>query len=410
MKRLRSSDIRAEAIRELEAIDATLSGTGAPPQDAALVELVRELRASRPRPREQFARMLDAKVAQGFESDLTRESRGGRTGSSQPEAPRGIVRRSPLLRPAIGVGLAIAVAVAVALPLALSGAGHGRGTVQAPPRPSGQSAVATPAPQATVEAGPLRAPLIKGQEQAAPVRRASSPPPASADTASPRQVERTATLDVGVAPSSIESTSQQVFTLVSAFNGYVRQSNVSSGGSAQGGASFDLRIPSSTLSGAIAALSHLGHVRSENNTTNDVTEQFNSLRRSLGDLQAERASLLKQLAGVSDPQQAASLRARLQVVERRISQLQGAIGALRIRINYTSLALTLTAETQLGSKQGDLTPGGAARDAAQILQAALAVLVIGVAALLPLGALALAAWILTAGTRRRLREQALDTS
>jgi hypothetical protein len=242
-----------------------------------------------------------------------------------------------------------------------------------------------------------------------PANGSQSTPAAAAAAPPARQVERTATLDLGVAPSSIQSTSQQVFTLVSSYRGYVRQSNVSSGGP-YGGASFDLRIPSSQLAAAIAALSHLGHVRSENDTTNDVTEQFDSLQGSLAGLRAERASLLKQLAGASEPQQEAALKARLHALDGRISNVQRELAALRERVNYTRLALTLTAETPVGSKQGDLTPGGAARDAGQILEAALAVLVIGVAAVVPVAALALAAWGLILGTRRRVREQALDAS
>jgi hypothetical protein len=223
-----------------------------------------------------------------------------------------------------------------------------------------------------------------------------------------RQVERTSTLDIGVAQDSIQSTAQRVFTLASAFGGYVKQSNVSSSGPPQGGASFDIRLPSSKLPSAIAALSHLGHVRSENDTTNDVTDQLSSLRRSLGGLEAERSSLLRQLATASEAQQAASLKARLHAVEARVSRLQGAVRGLTARVDYTSLALSLTPESSGGAASGDLTPGAAAGDAAKILEAALAVLVIGAAAVLPLAVIVVAGWSAVALTRRRLREQALD--
>jgi hypothetical protein len=228
--------------------------------------------------------------------------------------------------------------------------------------------------------------------------------------APPRLLERTSTLDIGVTQDSVQSAAQRVFTLASAFGGYVKQSNVSSGSSGQGGASFDVRLPSSNLSPAIAALSHLGHVRSENDTTNDVTDQLGSLRRSLGALQAERSSLLRQLAVASEAQQAATLKARLRFVEGRISQVQGALRALTARVDYTSLALSLTPESSGGAASGDLTPGAAAGEAARILDAALAVLVIGAAAALPLAAIILTGWIAVALLRRRLREQALDAS
>jgi hypothetical protein len=190
----------------------------------------------------------------------------------------------------------------------------------------------------------------------------------------------------------------------------VRQSNVSSGSVGQGGATFDLRLPASNLTTAIAALSRLGHVRSETDTTNDVTDRLGSLERSIAGLQAERASLLRQLAAASEPQQEASLKARLHALEARISQLQGTVGALRNRVDYTSLALSLTPEAAAGAASGDLTPGGAADDAARILDAALAVLVIGAAAVLPLASLIVGVWFVTVLMRRRLREHALDAS
>jgi hypothetical protein len=223
-------------------------------------------------------------------------------------------------------------------------------------------------------------------------------------------VERTSTLEIGVAPDSVQSAAQRVFSLASSYGGYVAQSNVSTGSPPQGGASFDVRLPSSKLSAAIAALSHLGRVRSENNSTNDVTDQLGSLRRSLAGLQAERSSLLRQLAAATEAGPAQTLKERLHRVEASISHVQAAVRALVARVDYTSLALTLTAESSAGAASGDLTPGAAAGDAARILDAALAVLVIGGAAALPLAAIVLLGWIAVALGRRRLREHALDAS
>jgi hypothetical protein len=125
-------------------------------------------------------------------------------------------------------------------------------------------------------------------------------------------------------------------------------------------------------------------------------------------LRAERASLLKQLARASEGQEEARLKDRLRYVDPQISQQQGALGALTNRINYTALALSLTAESAAASKQSGPTPGAAARDAGKVLEAALAVLVLAAAAALPLGFIALAAWVVIASARKRLREQALD--
>jgi len=238
-----------------------------------------------------------------------------------------------------------------------------------------------------------------------------------------RLIERTATLDVGVAPSAIEPNAQRVFTIVSAVGGYVRQSSVSSGEPSRGvepvhgeedqrgGASFDIRVPSANLSSAIAALAHLGHVRSETNTTNDVTDQHTSTDRSLALAQAERASLLAQLRKTTAESEAARLKSRLHAIDEHIGQLQRQLRALDQRVTYTSLSLSLTPESSRGGAgAGGLTPGGAAHDAATILAVALAVVLIAAAALLPVAAVVFALWAAFALTRRRLREQALDTS
>jgi uncharacterized protein DUF4349 len=415
MSRHEQRTLSAQMRRELEAVDAALTGEPLRGDDAPLGELTLTLRSLRPRPGGDFIRALDARAARGFAPDMAgeaaaRDAPAGEAPASQAPArerlrPR---RRRPgavLLMPAAGLGLAVVVAV---LAVSLSGGSGGR--------QAGQAVSAGPSRGLSAPPAPVAAPTVTrgtpfpgaGKADLQTTAGSASAPSVAAPTA--RQVERTSTLEVGVAPGSIQSAAQRVFALTSAFGGYVRQSSVSAGSVGQGGASFDVRLPSANLSAAIAALSRLGHVRSETDTTNDVTDQVSSLERSLGGLQAERASLLRQLAAASEAQLEASLRARLRAVEGRISQLQGQLGALRSRIAYTGLALSLTPEAAAGAASGDLTPGGAAHDAARILDAALAVLVIAAAAVLPLGSLIVGAWFLTALMRRRLREQALDAS
>jgi hypothetical protein len=409
MSRLEKSQMSPAGQRELEAVDAALRGEGVAGAHAPLAELARTVQTLRPRPGEEFVRALDSRAARGFApagrdrahakgSPLrwwaaTRERLAGRRGP-----------RAALLFPA--AGLALAAILAVTLTVSLSDSGDGRTARPLPEKAQPGLVEAKPAGGGTAHS-----------DSATPATRApgavpgtAAPQASGAPGAASRQVERTSTLDVGVAPDSIQSASQRVFTLVSTLGGYVRQSSVSSGDPGQGGSTFDIRVPSSRVAAAIAALAHLGHVRSENDTTNDVTDELGSLQRSLGGLRAERASLLRQLAAATEPQLAAKLKTQLRRVEARISQVQGSLRALTTRINYTSLALSLTPESSVGAASGSLTPGAAARDAARILDAALAVLVIGAAVVLPLALAILAVWLAMALTRRRLREQALDAS
>jgi hypothetical protein len=422
-RRRGTGELTFEAQRELEALEAAVRGEPVAPEHQALAELALALREERPRPNAEFARALDARAAHGFRGAGSEERSGARArealamwplaGRRQADgAPR---RRVPRRRLALGLGAGSALAaLVVASVFVLSG---GRSEH---PRPGlGPAAVAGPTVSAPAVSGAGRA----GQLGTAERGPAEPAPPAiagaeAAPAGAARAVERTATLDVGVSRRSIQSTAGRVFTLVSAFGGYVRQSSVSSGTAGAGssgpgssgeeGASFDVRVPSARLSAAIAALSHLGHVRSETNTTNDVTDQLGALRRALGDLRAERASVLKQLSAASSAERVAALKQRLRALDAQIGRRQAQLRALNARVDYTSLALSLTPEESGGASAGNLTPGGAAKDAARILDAALAVLVLAAAALLPLGAIVIAGWSAVALTRRRLREQALD--
>ena len=85
MKRHRNSDMSAEVVSELDAIDATLAGAPVPAQHARLADLARELRASRRAPGQDFVATLDAKVAQGFAGAVA--PTGGRRASTRPGVP-----------------------------------------------------------------------------------------------------------------------------------------------------------------------------------------------------------------------------------------------------------------------------------------------------------------------------------
>ncbi len=360
---------------ELAALDAALRGEDVGREHAELATLATALRETRPRPNEELVRSLDARAAQGF----ARKRARGRIE---------VVRRHR----AFAVAAVALLAVAVVIPVGLSSRSSGD-----------KSASDHAAEPSAVRRGDLAvAPAASPSASAGASTAAKAPSPGA------RQVEHTAALDVGVAPSSIQSAAQQVFTLASAFHGYVQQSSVSSGTGEQGGASFQLRVPSANLPGAIAALAHLGHVRSENEATNDVTEEMGSLQRSLGDAKAERQSLLAQLARSAEPEALETLKRKLQAVDTHIAQLTGSIQALTSRVVYTNVALSLTPERQAGAGAGDLTPGGALHDAGLILDTGLALLVLAAAVLVPLAVLASGALLALTATRRRLREQALD--
>lgn len=411
--------LNADAIRELQALDAALRGESVEGEHASTVELVRAMRAVKPAPSERAALALNTRVAHAFERKPRRASRlRARTGrppraaeaESRGTGHRRSWPRTVFSHPGWVAGALAGVALAVAVPLTLTGATRPPSGEATSARAPATSAPATRAPSRVLAPAPFAA-------QAAPAAAAQSA----------RQVERAATLDVGVASNAIQSTAQRVFTLASAFHGYVQQSSVSTGGKPteppvqvergeggdqgeQGGASFQLRLPSSSLGAALAALAQLGHVRSETDTTNDVTGQVDGLQRSLHDAEARRSSLLGQLTRASSAESEAALKRRLRAVERRISGLRQALDGVNGRVQYTNVALSLTPEAHRSEDGGYLTVGGALHDGGRILAAALAVLVLVGTALLPVALMGLAGWALVSATRRRMREQALDES
>jgi hypothetical protein len=404
MSKREKQTLSAEAERDLDAIDTALRGETVSCERAALAELALELSALRPQPTAEFAASLDERAARGFQRERRVRSLPWPSPVRSRWSGRGAAR--PIRRhPAFALAALIVVAVAVvAVPPALRGGAAQHSSTLAPrsalaPQAASAAAGASPNGKADAQA-PASSPAVSGAGTAGLESEAAAP--------GARQIERGVTLDIGLAPSSIESTSRQVFALVSVFHGYVQQSNVSSGEAEQNaGATFQLRLPSADLTSAIAALSHLGRVRSENDTTNDVTAQFDALRRSLQDAQAERSSVLKQLGNTSEQRQAQALKARLRALEAHISQHRGALGALTGRIDYTTVALSLTPEAPRNGSAGVLTPGAAASAAARVLAAGFAVLILASAALVPLAAIVMLAWIFLTIMRRRLREQAL---
>ncbi|HXW58226.1 MAG TPA: DUF4349 domain-containing protein [Solirubrobacteraceae bacterium] len=396
----RERDPLSELARsELAVVDAALRGDALPAEHAELAELALLLREDRPRPQARFAGALDREVDRRVHREPVRSA-------PRVDGPARWRRwlAEPVPRAAGAVVLTALIAVGA---FALIGGERHRGGAQSA-RHEAFAHGGSPA-QPVGEASEARAGTHLSASKG--VAREFAQPSVASPAAAPagRSVEQTATLQLGVSRKQIASTGQQVFTIVNSFHGYVQQSSTTSGSAQEGGASFQLRVPSSSISGTLAALSQLGRVLSETNTTSDVTEQLSSLQRSLGSARAERAALIAQIAHTSERSSVEALRGRLRGVDARIAGLQTSLRSLSSQVATTPISLTLTGEAPAqASSSGDLTPGGAVRDAGEILSTALAVLLIALAATLPV-ALALAlAWSAITTARRRQREQTLD--
>jgi Domain of unknown function (DUF4349) len=395
--RRRETPLDPAVAAELEALESALGGE--PAAEPELLALVRDVRLEAPAMSPAFRADLDARVASGF----------GRRAAPRAAARRGrgLLHNRPLL-PALGVaGCLLAGLVAVLV------AGGGNGNDNAS-RAGGVTAVA-PASRESGGAGSgsapstdLAAPTAKDQStssaQAAPAVKSASP--AAPPAAGGRHVERSTTL--ALTTTDVQKTADGVVRATQAVGGYVQLSQVRTG-DGNGSATFVLRVPSAKLDDALARLSKLGHVRSMQQSANDITGQYDSAQSRLGDARAERRGLLRALGKATTAQEIASLKARIADNRRELNRLQSEFNAVRRRANYATVQVDVSGRPhkQEPAPGGSWDPGDAAHDALRVLEVGAGVALIGLSVIVPLALLGTAAGFAAGALRRRRREAAL---
>ena len=373
----RRDTLDPEVERELAALDAALAGD---PADAGLAAFVRDVRAERPPIPDGLAARLDARAASGFAPEPA-------------SAPRAAARRLRLRRPsrrvllpALGAAATVLVAIVVAGPL-LSGTEESEAPLSEAVTPTSRSV------PDDARGGALATP---GAEPLAPGRA--------------RRIERRASLVLTASGDEVPDVADSVIRATDEVGGIVVTSSVSSGDEGRAGASFQLRVPARRLDEALAKLSKLGHVRSRTQSSQDVTGSFVSARERLDESLAERRGLLGQLARADTPNETASIRARLRIVQAEIRSARASVRRLRTRTDFSAVSVTVEAAggSRGGGAGGTWTPGDAIRDAIRVLEVTAGVLLVSLAVLLPVGLLAAALSLGARTLRRRRRESALS--
>jgi hypothetical protein len=332
---------------ELAELDRALAG-----EDSPLNQLVADVRAQRPQMEPAFAARLDRMV------DDARTA---------PRRPRWLAWSSL-------AGLAAAVIVAVVL---VSG--------------NDRTPLRGLSPQ-------VRAPSTAAESGAA--KSLASPAPVSGQA---RKVERTTALALSTDRADVQNVADDVVATTQRFGGIVDSSQTSTSDS-EASAVFVLRIPTARLDDAIAALSKLAHVSSLQQGSTDITSSFVSSEARLHDARAERRALLKALARATTTQAIDAIKARLRDNRSQIAQLKGELDALRRRANLARVDVTVAGNGHASSSGGGWTPADAARDALRVLEVAAGVILVGLAAGIPLALLLGAAGLAAHSTRRRRRE------
>jgi hypothetical protein len=412
--RERDMPLDPEVERELQAIDHALAGRRVDPGLEELALLAAELRAERPEPSAEAAELLDDLAANRFpprESD-----RLGRTSRRISDAFADLRRKGARrLIPAFGAVTVFVVALGVGISQSgVFGGNEAAGPPSGAEQASGGAKVhRTPSEAVTPPAGTLTpqasGPALRLRNQS---RAAGTDALTPALPPSHRKIARDVDLELSTAPDHFRDAADGVLDVVRGHRGFVVSSHVSGGdpgvrGAQRGHANFELRIPAGELSGAMGDLSNLGHVVARTDGSLDVTKRFVSARKRIDALTAARGKLLRQLGEAATITEEQSIRARLRIVEARLSAAHRDLAKAQQRVHLVPVSVAIRADAH-ASPGGAWTIGDAFHDAGRILTVAAGVALVGGAALLPfalLAALGAAGW---RGWVHRQRRRALD--
>ncbi len=367
--------------------------------------------AAREFPSEEFARELDERVARRFApgpADSGTRADGHRWWRPPPRwtaAPAALV-------------VAGAVAAAVIVPDLGSGgaplaAFNGGSALVAHGKDSASYSSGTGSAGAASTSGPL---AMAGQ----PVRAAALPSTGSFSAPSvpgTRQI-KSAQITLSTPNEHVNQVAQEVITVVASEHGTVQNSRITSASRSSGGgyATFTLSIPTGNLQAAMTQLSRLRFAALNSSTagSQNVSSRYDSYQRKLGDAQALRISLLKQLQTADSQTAIDSIEAQIKTAERQIAHWQSTLHSLQHQIGYSDVSVQVNAGvlpvTPTPGTQSGFTITRAVHDALHVLVVSAGVAVIALAAMIPLGLVAALLMWLWVWLRQRRREQALDAS
>jgi hypothetical protein len=383
MRRRETTPLDPAVAAELEALEAALGGD--PAAEPELAALVRDVRADAPAMAPGFRARLDERVERGFE-----------------RAPR---RRLQSLRPMIPAlsvaGCVLAALVAVVLSAGggssddAGSAGAGRAAAPAQTESADSAKSGGGSASGSAGGGSSSAPALAAPAPSAPARQ--------------RRVERSTRLELTT--TDVQAASDGVVRATQATGGFVQSSQVATG-DGRSTASFVLRVPTSRLDDALARLTKLGHVRSLQQSADDITNVYNGASTRLAEARATRRGLLRALSKATTAQEVSSLRARIADNRRALQRYQRELNAVRNRANYATIGLELTGVARKHAalpSGGSWTPGDAAHDAVRVLEVSAGVALIALAVLVPLTLVGAAGGFAAVAVRRRRREAALSS-
>lgn len=367
-------------------------------------DLAAALATVRPVPNPDFAAKLDERVAAGF----PRQPRTNRF--SLPSLTAGPRRPSPRSLLFAGGATALAAVVLATAIVASTDSDPGPVAVKpqhttTQPRSTELSAKPPPVPDRSVRSS------AAGSEGSSGIEFSSAAPAAgtmlvpSSANAAHRSIERSAEIGLLADPGDVAEDAAKVFSAVHDANGIVLHSTTTQG--RNGGADFDLLIPSARLGDALAAFSAIDDVRTRHEATADITAPTVATGEQLRDSRAKIDGLLSRLAAAETESEASAIEAALRAERRRAAQLSTRLARLHRRTDFSRVSVRIETGATPGASGGAWGIDDALGDAGHILSVALGVTVIGLAALVPLALAVLLAVLAHRAWLRRARDRAL---
>ena len=277
-------------------------------------ELIHELRASRP----------------SAPPDLRTRVRA--IGSDQPARVPWASWRFPIRR-----GMLVAVPAAAALAIASAG-------VLGVARSESPQAVR----QDALEKSTLQAATPTTENDLTMTGRAQTQTPSSAATDDRAQrVSATLTVEVKDA-NAVSRAAQSALDLTRSLGGFVVSSSVATG--EEGSASITVRVPVDKVQDAIAGLSDLGRLVSQQVTIDDLQQNLDELTRREASVRTQIARIRARLESESlDAQTEAVLRARLQTLRTELASIRQELAATNTEARMSTIQLTVVTPGAFGS-------------------------------------------------------------
>lgn len=361
-------------------------------------DLAAALAMVRPAPRPDFAAGLDQRVEAGF----PRQRRIGSSPFSGLATRLG--RPSPRNLLFAGGTTALAAFVVATAIVASTDSDPGPVAVRSQHTATQPQSTEFSAKPPQVSGGPVRSSAGEGEallDFSGPASGTALVPAGAAH----RDIERSAEIGLLADPGDVAEDSAKVFSAVHDANGIVLHSTTTQG--RNGGADFDLLIPSARLGDALAAFSAIDEVRTRHEATADITAPTVATGEQLRDSRAKIDGLLSQLAAAETESEASAIEAELRAERQRAARLGTRLARLHRRTDFSRVSVRIETGAAPGASGGAWGIDDALGDAAHILSVALGVTVIGLAALVPLALAVLLAVLAQRAWLRRARDRAL---